>query len=170
MIKVTNIRKKPGEGPYAPVSHEKTVSRALMSFALYELGFGGTVTDVNETKITTVTHVMGCEDTTIFEGSPEDIRHFAELAYVHLKVIEQEDQSQMFAELLRFSGGNPRVLTMGAELLVGQSRIVKTLVAGIGTPETVARLLKLKKEDLMEVYSLVRVDGQDLETALSLAE
>lgn len=170
MIKVTNIRKKPGEGPYNPIVHEKTVSRALMHFALYELGFGGVVTDVNDTKITTVTHVMGCEDTTIFEGSPKDIRYFAELAYIYLKVAQSENQSKVIDNLMKFTGGNPGILTMGADLLMGQGRIVKTLVAGIGTPETVPRLLKLKKEDLMEVYSLVRVDGQDLETALSLAE
>ena len=66
-MQVINRRTRGNEPPFEPIIHDKNLSRSLKHFLIYELGYGGQITDLKEDEVTVRTFVMSCMDDTTFK-------------------------------------------------------------------------------------------------------
>lgn len=79
MITFNDKRVKPEGGEYTD-SRTLTVGKGLDILVNCELGFGGKILEVTPTRVVTQTTVMGCVDTSVFEGSVEEMHYLYEIA------------------------------------------------------------------------------------------
>ena len=87
-ITVWGVRKKPYEVfSDCPMRHGENIVKALCTLVKYELGYGGRVVEASETRLVTNTNILGSQDTTYFEGTPEAMRPLIEAAYYYEMVL-----------------------------------------------------------------------------------
>lgn len=84
MIKITNMRVRGNEPAFDPLIDERGLERSFRYLVEAELGWGGKVTELTETRIVTVTYVLDCVDTTIFEGCAEEMLPLVKVAALHV--------------------------------------------------------------------------------------
>lgn len=167
-ITVWGTRQKPNEPLFTdcPARTEKSTDEALITLLKYELGYGGRPVDITPTRVTVVTHVLSCEDTTHFEDSEADMLPIHQALYWWGKATENDDMLiSRAAEQL--AGTSAFVITNMAPMLLGGSRIRLALFLSMGITDQkkLTYLLDLKGpalEDLVAAIRLAEETGADL--------
>lgn len=172
LITVTANRTRGSEKPFAPIICKKDVDAALYSLAKCELGFGGSVTDVTETKIVCVTRVLDCVDTTSFEGDKESMYLLVEMCLVYMELrstTERVYPDHLVDRVMKITRGVPLLVKMGAGMIVGEHLVRLALIALIGDLTFVERARDMRIADLCAVLSLVRKCECSVDEAFALA-
>ena len=166
MIKVTQTRDKDGEHFVQPTLTFNDPLEAVVHLAKVELGWGGQIVEIDEKRIKVQTQVMHCLDTSIFEGSSEEMKPLFELVYFYMEaskkhsdliVEETVDYTQRLPDGI---GGVPLFFTMMAPLLVGGNRlkVAVMLACGVQDENDIKAGLGARIEDLVAAFQLSK-DG-----------
>lgn len=172
MIKHTNLRDK-GQGVKNLGEYEQSTAEALKSMVVYELGYGGVITELSPTKVVVETHIFGgTKDTTIFEGPKEEMELIVKAAAHHAALIGDEASRNVLIEksvdflgtLPKEVGGLPLFIAMTAPMIMGEMSTVAALLASVGItdPEVVKTLVPISLKDLMAAVELYHETGMPL--------
>lgn len=159
-ISYTSHRDKQDGYNYPSVENQRSVEDALETFLLYEVGFGGRVTDVSETRVEIVTSVMNCLDTTVFEGTAEAMLPLVQVAVVAVKVQAETrtPSDHVMDRIMEITKGNPLLIKLSSGMLIGEDHLRRIMLYGLGLPQ----------EDI-ERWSSLRVSNKELLTSLMWA-
>lgn len=172
-IRFTNLRTRGNEPPFEPLVFQRSATAGFNSLVASELAFGCSVVGLTQTRIETVTHVMSCVDTTIVEGTEEEMSLLVEATCLYLESQgpQQVDRytDAIVTKVMALTKGVPLLVTIGAEMIVGTSHATRALLTMLGDPGIVGSAKKLKIDDLCAAVCLVRNDGVSAADAVSLA-
>lgn len=173
MIQVTNNRIRGNEPPFDPVIHSYSADKVLENFIMFEIAYGGRITSVDLTRVDCVTRVMGCLDTTTYQGSVEEMALVVEAAVTSLEcsmLSKENTYPDTVIDIVRqVTHGVPLLVKLGADMIIGSSLAKKVLIVMVGSEEHVPALMKLRIYDLFAVMMLVRRNGISIKDAVSLA-
>ncbi|OGN04402.1 MAG: hypothetical protein A3B99_04950 [Candidatus Yanofskybacteria bacterium RIFCSPHIGHO2_02_FULL_44_12b] len=164
MIRQTNLRDN-GQGMKRDIGGcRRPLMAALESMVVYELGYGGSVTDLSETKVVVETVVLGCKDATIFEGSREEMELIVRVAACHAVIMGDETSRGAIIErvadflgtLPSDVGGSPLYISLMAPFLIGGPSTSAALLLGLGItdPVVINTLMPISLKDLMAAVQL----------------
>lgn len=149
-----------------------TPTQALHTLAVYELAWGGSVIDIDESRVVTKTRVLARTDTTTFSGSPEEMRDIVKLSALY-QIIRSEHHEALakgavkaLDHLPEGARGKPLFITILGPKMMGTMALRAALgeVMGVTKPEELELCVTVPVEDLVAVIELHR------ETGLPLAE
>lgn len=143
-------------------AHDIPGEAALRSLVVYELGYGGIVIDVSPTHLIVRTQVLGSIDTTMFNGTEEEMRPLLEASAI---VMEQVCNDQLsYDRIMRITGGSPLLIHLGADQLIGQARLQMAILHGIGVTDEndVRTCLELDMRDMVAAMELSETEGLTL--------
>lgn len=164
----------------------KSIADALESLVVYELGYGGNVIDLTETKVSILTNVMGCKDSTIFEGPKEEMQSLVEIAllgiyssYQRLLLKEDRDEwedkrlEKMTERVIKVTKGSPLLINLASDMILGDFSMKACMISGLNncrslTVDEIKYLGLSTAKDLFAIYSLVKAEGCSLDDALTL--
>lgn len=175
MIQETFQRTRGNEPPFSAIICEKTVDKALTTLLLYEIGYGGIIVTLESTKVTVVTGVMECIDTTTFTGDVEEMALLTEAAAFSIimnpmqKHARKEYTDSVVNTVMEVTKGNPLLIKMSSGIVIGNSTLKNTLMAMCQNEEAIIELKKLNTKDLMAIVIMVRLEGVSLKEAMELA-
>ena len=175
MIKETFQRTRGTEDPFSADARTKSISDSLTSILLYEIGYGGNIAFLEPTKVIIVTHVMGCKDTSTFEGTEEDMSLIVEAAAYSVLTnpvgehASKEYTNAVMEQIMGVTKGNPGLLSMAGGILLGGSSLKNTLIMMCKSPEHNSELGKISNKDLMTIVIMVRLENVSIEDAIALA-
>jgi hypothetical protein len=177
MITINNLRTRGNEPPFAPIVNETSIQKALENLLIYELGYGGIVTDITPTSVTTVSHVMGCVDTTIFTGSEEEMQLLTIAASIAVnrdlvEAVYGKNESGMADAIsdyiLRVTEGKPLLIEMGSGMLIGKINARLIMITMLQSFKNVNRLIGLNASTLFSILCLVLIDKEPIESVMEL--
>jgi hypothetical protein len=166
-IKITSIRETHGGELLFKNTTTRSVGAACSNLLEFELGFGGTVGFLSMTRVTTRTRIFDKIDTTIFEGSEEDMRpllkcllYFFKLNSKHKKY--DETVMQRINEIV-----DEQFTTFAHDYLANVSGVIgaKLLIMNPQTDDLHFALSKLEKNDFNAIFELC-AEGVELHEAL----
>jgi len=171
-MNVTYHRRKPGE-ECPPVTREVSPSQALISLVKFELGFGGHVTELTSTRVSTQTQVMACTDLTTWEGTEAEMKRVYEVALNHAALMHFEkdkviskatDAFMQLPERMRI----PLFATTLLPMVMGEQTGMIALLAGysIQDQEQVKKLVGMGVENALALLTLADETGVSVEEAL----
>ena len=148
----------------------------MLHLARVELGFGGKVVEMSETRIKVQTQVLSCLDTAIFEGTALEMRPVVELACLYTEAGENFSELivgetlTFFERMSKEVSGMPFFITALAPILVGGNRlkIAVMLSCGIRDEEDIRVGLKARIEDIVTAHQLSRDGLCSFRDALSI--
>jgi hypothetical protein len=172
VITFTNDRTR-GAEVFPSITNPRTVPNALEMLVIHEIGFGGKITFAEKDRVVIKTQVLGCQDTSTFEGTPEEMEVLLEAAALADFFNPWRDKAvtdTLVNRILDVTQGNPLMIKLGAGMIEGQSTARKVLFGLLGDEQLIKECmdLKLSNDDLLALVSLVRIDKVDPKTALSL--
>lgn len=139
---------------------------ALKLLVQYELGYGGELTVVAPTAVAVRTVVLGCVDVTTFV--PTDVDNLESMKLIQTAAIyhqacilalDKSGESGPFSEheikvITERSGGNPRLISMGAGMFVGAARAKRVYIL-LMEPESEEVMKTLAQKSLTDLHELV---------------
>ena len=162
MIRISMTRDR-GSEHFDQGTREEQPMSALRTLVQAELAFGGEITEATGTRLTVVTRVLSCVDTTIFEGSLEEMEVLNQTVLFYLQAAQEKDRviDGVLADLARIpngKGGVPLIINMAAPMLIGRNRLSLATMMALGiTDETdIAAGMALGMDDLLACYQLVQ--------------
>ncbi len=179
MITVTQTRVRDGER-FPTDTHLRTMDDAFERFVIYELGYGGRITDLDffeddqgggSATVKVETRVLGCVDTMTLVGPLNEMKlilQVAALASEH-HGFSEGSMDRTINAIMEFTGGSPLLMHMGGDMIAGQHTIRNICVALMGGTAHADRLNKLKLKDMLAALLLVHHDECSLEQAIELA-
>lgn len=172
MITVRQYRDRCGEHFEQSTLRFTDPLKAVASLAEYELGWGGRIVNVGNTRLQVETWIFSCVDTSIWEGSAEEMKPLLELAYLYdLAAAEHQDQLiQRAVEQSHVLNGNALLITMAAPLIMGANRLKVAVMLACGVQEKtdIEAGLQAKIGDLVAAAELAKVGECSFIEALSL--
>lgn len=151
-IQVSNYRSK--DGYNCPVVEvERSVLSALTQLISSELGFGGSLTQISRTQLTTRVNILNCVDTTVFQGAEWDM-----MPLVHFSLLTSGLVKEAFSDegvidaLVEQCKGNAFLLTQATPVFVGKAAMKAALLKLLELP-AIAKESSL--EDLVVGYHLL---------------
>ncbi|OGY62381.1 MAG: hypothetical protein A2745_00100 [Candidatus Harrisonbacteria bacterium RIFCSPHIGHO2_01_FULL_44_13] len=161
MITVTPTRVKSGEH-FDFGARQLTTEQAMESLVKYELGYGGRITEASPTRIVVQTRVLGhCLDTTIFEGSEEEMRPLRAATYYFLRACGEQMTDlvfeQAFTDLSRKDGtALQAIVAWAGPLIIGRHRVrvAMMLAIGITSEEDIKAALAIPDGDFVATLEL----------------
>lgn len=132
MIRITGHRINSGERFETPARSEEPYE-ALRSLAVYELGYGGRLTNFiltdNQAEVTVRTNICNCVDTTVFSGTREEMEILLQFLGCYAAIVQIRDLDRMSQEVLDMLGNsNTLIITHLGPMLMGMSEIFSALV------------------------------------------
>lgn len=151
-----------------------TPEDGVYSILKYELGFGGHVAGLTPQGMQVRTNVLGKVDTThVTFDSKEEYELMATMLYHWYKASDSvEKDNALIDRFLEVTKGNPFMVVHGAPIILGESKVRRTLLGCLGLagkPEVLAKLKGRDGEDVVALAELVR-EGNTWEEALALVE
>jgi hypothetical protein len=175
MIKIKTIRDDKDSGIVKNLGERnESVTKALELLVLYELGYGGVVTDFSSSKVVVETDILSgaIKDTTIFEGSKEEMKLLLRIAACHTALINFEtSRNAVFGkaidvlETLPNGIGNvPFYISLISPFLIGGSfsSFALLFAMGVTDPDTIKTLTSIRLEDLVAAAQLSLENGLPL--------
>lgn len=150
-ITVTNLRNKGGE-IFGPDVYLKPFSQALESFVVYELGYGGNVTEVSDGEVVVQTRIMGCVDTTKFAGNYNDVDVFRKIGYIHALIKAQHGDDILSMVFDHYFKGKPEGIV--------PSKLVLANLGPILAGETNTELALLTYLEIIDEATLSTFNGK----------
>lgn len=146
---------------------------AVSHLARAELSWGGQIVAVDESRITVQTEVLSCLDTSIFEGTAEEMRPLFELAYFYMRARQEHGDlivDEAVESLPDRIGGVPLFLSMMAPLLMGRNRlkVAVMLACGVQDVDDIRAGLGAEIENLIAAVQLAQDESCSFREALAL--
>jgi len=140
----------------------------------YELGFGGHVVSLTPQGMVVRTNVLGKVDTThVTFDNEEEHKLMATMLYHWCRASKSvEDDKELIDHFMKVTKGNPFMIVHGEPIILGASKVQRTLLGCLGLaskPDVVAKLKDMDGQDVVALAELVR-EGHTWEAALSLVE
>ncbi|MDF1496610.1 MAG: hypothetical protein P1P90_00940 [Patescibacteria group bacterium] len=176
MIRVTQTRDRDNEHFDQPTLEIGDPLVAALRLAQMELAYGARVTEASETRIVVKTRVFACVDTSVFEGTEEEMEPLVELVYFYLKA-ETEHGKEILdhavSTAMSLPGGvgrKPFYLSMLTPLLLGGNKlkVALMLACGLRDEEQLKAGLQARLEDLVAAVQLQRDGLCSFQEALEL--
>jgi hypothetical protein len=151
-----------------------TPEDGMYSILKYELGFGGHVVSLTPQGMVVRTNVLGKVDTThvIFDNE-EEHELMATMLYHWCRASKSvEDDKELIDNFMKITKGNPFMVVHGGQVILGASKVQRTLLGCLGLeskPDVVAKLKDMDGKDVVALAELVS-EGYTWEAALSLVE
>ncbi len=162
MISISMTRDRDSEH-FDQGSRQEEPLAALRTLVRAELGFGGEITEATGTRLKVVTRVLSCVDTTIFEGSADEMAVLNQTVYFYLQACQERDtvMDGVLADLARIpdgKGGVPLIINMAAPMLIGRNRLaLATMMAlGITAESDIAAGMLMGMDNLLAAYQLMQ--------------
>lgn len=172
-MKITNVRHEVGyehEVGYSLGTQIKTPEAGVYAILKYELGYGGRVQSIDEDRMVVKTRVLAKIDTVTVEfETDEEHKMMAAALHYWLQAVDDVDPVEVVEPFIKATKGNAFLITHALPLIVGQSRVKRTLLLALGLadkPDVVKRLVEVGPEETVAVAELVR-EGYSYEDALS---
>lgn len=119
MIEIWNFREK--QGPEILLSSRYSeIGDAIMSLLKYELGYGGTVTSIQDDHLEVTTHIMHCKDRTVFSGPKEEMQDLFAATYVWLRAEKEVSVDAWYKKVSEVTKGVPLYVVMASGILKGE--------------------------------------------------
>ncbi len=149
---------------------------AVVHLAKAELGWGGQIVDVDENHIKVQTRVLNCLDTSIFEGSAEEMKPLFEFAYFYMETREKYsnlivDETVDYIQCLPNEiGGVPLFLSILTPFLIGGNRlkVAVMLACGMRDEKDIKAGLSAKIDDLVAAVQLSKEGRCSFREALAI--
>lgn len=173
MIHHINLRDQ-GSGPKPMSEYQQDTGQALKSLVVYELAYGGFITNLSATEVAVETRLLlgSTIDTTIFRGSTEEMELLVRVAACHSLIMDsQENRTTLRDRAVEFLGslpsaigGSPMYVTLLAPFILGGSWTVGALLlaAGVTDPEVMKSLGRIPIEELVDAVAISHETGQPL--------
>lgn len=171
-IQFTNLRTRGNEPPFPPIIIPRNIDKAFNALVSCELAFGCQIKDITPTRIETVTYVMSCVDTTIIEGTEEEMKLLVEIAILYLEIQgnkEKRYNDAVIDQVMKITQGIPLLVKMGGDMIMGGMHVRAALACMLGDYTYVAQIMKMKMDDLCTVVVMVRNEGVSVKDAMDLA-
>ena len=145
-----------------PPYREDSVVGALGSLMLFEIGYGGKVVAINQTKIITETRIFSCVDTMIFEGEEREMEPLLRGVYYAVQAQHEEGFTDSSVDYqIRLLGeeikGVPFYVAMTYPFVVGRvARPAMMLALGYAEEEDIRAAMHLRTEDMVPALELHR--------------
>ncbi|QVD49168.1 hypothetical protein LUCX_98 [Xanthomonas phage vB_XciM_LucasX] len=159
--------------PYGDLLWEGTVSpsKAFASLIIYELGYGGTITELSETKLIVQTCVMSKIDHVVFEGTKEEMEPLLQYVAIFHQLSSEDDIGRIFDALegtaLKEKLLRPLYLTTAGIMMVGGSRAHRAMIGFLVEKEgQVEQLSQYDLKDLVALGQLV-IEGASRSEAIA---
>jgi hypothetical protein len=152
-----------------------TIEKSLKVLLECEIAFGGTITRLDETVVCIETNVMGCVDKSQFSGSPEDMKLLVTAAIYAAEVrhhfVHGEGRAEVVKEAMEFTEGNPRLLDLSAEMILG-GKLINIVVVAVLADGEMDRVAELRNIPLGTLYAMLYLrasEGCSYEELMELA-
>lgn len=162
MIRISMTRKKDGQH-YDQGSRMEEPMSALRTLVRAEFAFGGKVVEATGTRLTIVTEVLSNVDTTIFEGTAEEMAVLNQTVYFYLQACLEKDtvMEGVLADLARIpdgKGGVPLIINLAAPMLMGRNRLALATMMALGITEEsdIAAGMLMGMDNLLAAYQLMQ--------------
>lgn len=162
MIRISMTRDRDAEH-FDQGSRMEGPIEALRTLVRAELAFGGDVVEATGTRLTVVTRVLSCVDTTIFEGTAEEMAVLNQTVYFYLQACQEQDtvMEGVLADLARLpngQGGVPLIINLAAPMLMGRNRLALATMMALGITEEseIAAGMLMGMDDLLAAYALMQ--------------
>jgi hypothetical protein len=162
MIRISMTRDRDGEH-FDQGTREVEPMSALRTLVQAELAFGGEITEATGTRLTVVTRVLSCVDTTIFEGSADEMAVLNQTVYFYLQACQERDtvMEGVLADLARIpdgKGGVPLIINLAAPMLMGRNRLALATMMALGITEEsdIAAGMLMGMDNLLAAYQLMQ--------------
>ena len=170
MITLQLARRRDGQH-FDQGSRQESIRGAMAVLIQSELAFGADVTDVSATRLALETRVFGCIDSTVFEGSAEEMAPLLQAVALVLEADSHEDLvfANIMAQLERIpTGFVPRTLDMVAPLVLGRARLAVAFMIpmGITDPQDLELGAGLPLGDLVAAFELASETGLSFRTVV----
>ena len=157
-----------------PITREMTPGRAVTSLVRFELGYGGSITDLHPDCITVRTSMLGRYDITKFSGDPQEMMPLLRAVAFWLDSQKQhgsEHIAQTAQQAINFGFNRPLLLQMFSSLMWSPLVPATLCVAANLSVKRIHDILDRNLDDkkLDPVVELI-IDGQPVEEALELLE
>ena len=132
-----------------------TVGRALESFLVYELGYGGRVTRVFPELIEVKTVIPGWVDRVLFQGTEKELAPLLQALTVFLQV-KQKPSIVVDSVWKQLEGENALILSHLGPILVGASIVKLTVLCllGLTNPEEIEFAMSMEVQSLVACLDL----------------
>ena len=137
----------------------------VLDIMVLEFTYGGSVTHLSPTKVVIETSLIGLVDTSVFEGSEEEMAFIAKTAACYVGLWDNEGSRKILLGkaidslevLSREVSGSPLYLKMMRPFLAGMPSASAALLLAVGATDTdVDSLGTISSRDLAAVVSLHR--------------
>lgn len=138
----------------------------------YEIAYGGRVVELSETKVTTKTQIMNCVDYTDFSGPKEEMEVLVAVAALCVKHDARNHPASFDAaaeQTRRVTGGNPLLVKLGGDYILGQFSIRNVLAAVLGFEDKIEAFSHLSLKDAIAAAMLAYSGDCSIDEALELA-
>jgi hypothetical protein len=147
--------------PYGEVmcKDNKSVAHALCEAIEFELGYGGKVKEVSETRLVIQTNILSKIDHIVFEGTKEDMLEILHFVRIYLTANNDRDFDDFFKQVEGTYLGEklrlPLYLTTLGVLLVGSGRAHRGAVLYLCESESDVELFSTK--DFQTLLQLIQL-------------
>lgn len=155
---ITNTNERFNGAPCPPMVRDQTISDAMESLVIYELGYGGQICEITPTKIVLFTRCLAAQDTVTLEGPADEMRPLIEFCGIYAQICGIEEINQAVTDhalnrTMEMSGGRPLIVTTLGPMLMGQSRVKLTCLAWINIEDEtlIKRAAKMELKQLLEI-------------------
>ena len=170
MIEITRHRFDQNERistgqPYGEMQckDNKSVAHALCEAIEFELGYGGKVKELSETRLVIQTNIMSKVDHVVFEGTKEDMLEILRFVYIYTVANSDQDYDELFKQVEGTVLGDklrlPLYLTTMGVLMVGKGRAHRAAVLYLCKSETDVELFRTK--DFQTLLQLIQLKVDD---------
>jgi hypothetical protein len=154
---ITNTNQRFNGEHHPPIVRQQSVSDALESLVIYELGYGGKIMKIERDKLVLFTQVLSTQDTVTFEGTEDEMLPLLQFCAVYSQVSGHDEINEAVIDntLNRLGplSGKPLFITGALPMFVGQSRIKLACLGWINIEDqdTVKRAARMSTKDLLQI-------------------
>lgn len=162
MIRQTNVQRQESH-QCEPFVNERSTADALYSMLFADLGFGGRITAISPSRVSTHTYLAltRTTDITVYEGTVEEMRPFVLVARAYqaaYAVGRDHAVAAAGAELRTMqNGGLPIIVANLGPMLVGKQLVAQAMLIafhefGVANPVILGQIAALRLEDQCAVF------------------
>jgi hypothetical protein len=147
-----------------------SLSEAIRSLVRFELGYGGRVVEISETRIKVITIVLSKIDTTIFIGTKEEMEPLLVAVAVFMDGHKLYGMDRLVNDVMNLTKGKALLVAHASGLIAG-GKFVKpaTMIALLNNIDHYELLKDAEYDDFLTACELLR-EGNTIEEVIDLIE
>jgi len=154
---ITNTNQRFNGAHCDPIIRQQSITDAMQSLVIYELGYGGHIREITPTKLVVFTQVLAAQDTVTFEGPKDEMLPLLKFCAVYAKICQHQQITDVVIDhamnLLGDLSGKPLFVTGAMPMFIGQDRIKLACLAWINIEDEVV----IKRAACMSTKNLLQI-------------